>query len=68
MVFDNQILPHPPQAGAIGAERPVLSLEGVYELLLALDGELNALPDPLPLFVAEVKRGLAEALGVFHDD
>ena len=47
---------------------PNLSLEGLCDLLAALEGEVNELPSPGPLFAHELERTLVEALRVADDD
>ena len=47
-----------------GHTTPILSLEGLVDLLAALELELSKLPEPLPLFSRELVDGIAASLAV----
>ena len=72
MEFDDRILTQSTRSResdnqTLGRQTLILSIEGTLDQLTAMEDELTQLPDPLPLFAAELRRGLAEVLG-YHDD
>ena len=47
-----------------GQTFPILSLEGLADLLIALEPAIAGLPEPLPLFAHELVDGIAASLAV----
>ena len=60
--------PMVPSQPADGHTSATLSLTGLYDLLDVLDAEINGLPGPAPLFANELRRSLADSLGVAGND
>ena len=56
-----------PSQPADGQTSAILSLTGLYDLLVATEPSWVTLPAPLPLFLHEAEQGLAETLGVGGD-
>ena len=62
---DNQPSQEPENlALPLGDDTPLMSLQGVADLLTAMEPELASLPQPYPLFANELVTGILERMGV----
>ena len=65
--FDSNLLPDSGPPGPDQGSGPV-SLEFLLDALEAFEPSWATLPSPLPLFLSDAEKGLAETLGAGSDD